>query len=220
MKKTIRNLEPEHISYRAFEENGERYLEGYASRFNQLSKPIFENNKLFKERIEPNAFDEVLLSPTLDVIYNVNHNNGSILGRTKSGTLELSTDEYGLKFRAKVPRTTTGNDVYELVTRGDLFENSFAFIVKKGDDEWIKDEEGNDVRVIKKISKLYDVSTVYSGAYANTDVFARDDEEVEENIDPSTGETDEDPEENACKKKRDEELERMRYHVQILKLKT
>lgn len=224
MKKIIRNYEPETGVLRSLEENGERFIEGYAAIFNRLSKPLFENNKLFKERIEPGAFDEVLLNPDLDVIYNVNHDNGSILGRTKSGTLELSTDEYGLKFRAKVPRTTTGNDVYELISRNDLYESSFAFALRKGDDEWTKDEQGNNIRTIKKVSKLYDVSTVYSGAYAGTDVFARDEdeeqedkEEVETIEEPASEETEEE-EQKALQATKDE-LQRMKIHIETLKLK-
>jgi hypothetical protein len=125
-----------------------------------------------------------------------------------------------LRFRAEVPNTTLGNDIYELVSRGDLAECSFGFITRKGDDTWTK-EDGDNVRTVNKVAKLYDVSVVIDGAYDDTLVNARDDEEIEEAaIDPSTGETDEEIEENACKKKRDEELERMRYHVQILKLKT
>ena len=130
MKKTLRNLSPEQVSFRAFEDNGERYLEGYASVFNQRSKIIFENNRLFYEVINRNAFDDVLQSSDLNVILTFNHDRGRVMARTKSGALELSTDDYGLKYKAKVPNTTLGNDVYELVSRGDLFENSFAFAVK------------------------------------------------------------------------------------------
>lgn len=187
MRKFTRNIETDEISFRAFEEEGKRYLSGYASVFNVRSKPIFENNKLFYEIVDPRAFDEVLSNPNLDVIYNVNHNNGSIMGRTKSGTLKLSTDKKGLRFICEVPNTTVGADVYELVSRGDLYECSFAFSVKNSDEVWTKDEDGNNVRTIKKIAKLYDVSTVYSGAYASTDVFARE-EDVEEHIEPTPGE--------------------------------
>ena len=188
MKKTLRNLSPEQVSFRAFEANGERYLEGYASVFNQRSKIIFENNRLFYEVINRNAFDDVLQSSDLNVILTFNHDRGRVMARTKSGTLELSTDDYGLKFKAKVPNTTLGNDVYELVSRGDLFENSFAFAVKNGDDEWTKDERGDNMRIVKKIARLYDVSVVVDGAYANTDIFARD-EKSEKRIEPAEGET-------------------------------
>lgn len=172
---------PDIINIRSIEEeNGERYLEGYASVFNKLSKPLMENNRLFREKINQNAFDEVLSNPELDVIYNVNHSNGSILGRTKSGTLELSVDDYGLKFRLKVPNTTLGNDIYELVSRGDLYENSFCFITRKDDIQWSKDENGEMIRTVNNIYRLLDVSTVTNGAYADTNVSAREEDKLED----------------------------------------
>jgi uncharacterized protein len=191
MKKIIRNLNPEETSFRAFEENGERYLEGYGSVFNKRSKQLFENNRLFYEVISPRSFDEILQSEDLNVILNFNHSRDRVLARTKSGTLELSVDEVGLRFKAKVPNTSLGNDIYELVSRGDLFECSFAFIVKKDDEQWAKDEEGNNIRTINRIAKLYDVSIVTDAAYSGTPVYARNDEELEEKIEPEPGDSEE-----------------------------
>lgn len=220
MKKILRNLESEQVSFRAFEENGERYLEGYASVFEQRSKPIFENNRLFYEVIGRSAFDEALQREDLNVVLTFNHQRDKVIARTKSGTLQLSTDEIGLRFRATVPNTTLGNDIYELVSRGDLFENSFAFIVRKGDDEWTTDEQGNNIRTINRITKLYDVSVVVDGAYANTSVFARDEDETEEQEENSEEQVVEETEELVVEENNfKEELERMRRHLQILKLK-
>lgn len=220
MKKILRNLESEQVSFRAFEENGERYLEGYASVFEQRSKPIFENNRLFYEVIGRSAFDEALQREDLNVVLTFNHQRDKVIARTKSGTLQLSTDEIGLRFRARVPNTTLGNDIYELVSRGDLFENSFAFIVRKGDDEWTTDEQGNNIRTINRITKLYDVSVVVDGAYANTSVFARDEDETEEQEENSEEQVVEETEELVVEENNfKEELERMRRHLQILKLK-
>lgn len=178
MKRQInyRQLSPEFVEFRAISEDGKRYLQGYASVFNQRSKPILENGKLFYEIIDPRAFDDVLKSENLDVKLNFNHERGRVMARTISGTLKLSTDEKGLLFRAEVPNVSYANDVYELVSRGDLFENSFAFIVRKGDDVWTKDNQGNDIRTINRVAKLIDVSVVVDGAYANTEVSARKDE--------------------------------------------
>jgi len=221
MKKILRNLESEQVSFRAFEENGERYLEGYASVFEQRSKPIFENNRLFYEVIGRSAFDEALQREDLNVVLTFNHQRDKVIARTKSGTLQLSTDEIGLRFRATVPNTTLGNDIYELVSRGDLFENSFAFIVRKGDDEWTTDEQGNNIRTINRITKLYDVSVVVDGAYTNTDVFARDEDETEEQQEEKSEEqvVEETEELVVEENSQKEELEMMRRHLQILKLK-
>jgi HK97 family phage prohead protease len=48
------------------------------------------------------------------------HNYTQLLGRTKSGTLVLSEDDTGLRFELTPPNTQLGNDVLELVERGDI----------------------------------------------------------------------------------------------------
>lgn len=267
LRKEYRSYNHEDVSYRAFEQDGKRYLEGYASVFNQKSKLIYENNRFFYEVIDPTAFRDVLADEKLDVILTFNHSREKVMARTTSNTLKLSTDERGLKFVAEIPNVSYANDTWELVNRQDLFENSFAFVVRKGDEQWTKDDQGNDVRLVKRIAKLLDVSVVVNGAYANTVVSARneielergkkiiitiedtedveDPEEVEIPIDSSVGPMDE-VEEAACgdKKKEDEnveekslnveeidnkineeerllkdELEKLRMHLQVLKLK-
>jgi hypothetical protein len=175
-----RSITPtEEIYFRAIEENGKKYLIGYASVFNVRSKLLFENNRSFYEVIDPKAFDEVLNDPKIDTLLTFNHSRDKVIARTLSGTLELSTDERGLLFRAELPDVSYANDVYELVLRGDLFENSFGFFVKNEDINWTKDEKGNNIRLIKKVSRLLDVSVVTEGAYATTDVFARNKNETE-----------------------------------------
>ena len=47
--------------------------------------------------------------------------------------------------------------------RGDITQSSFAFTV--ADDDWTTDEDGNNIRTIKKIERLYDVSPVTYPAY-------------------------------------------------------
>lgn len=241
-----RQLDIEDTQFRAITEGNKRYLEGYASVFNSRSKPIYENGRLFYEVIDPHAFDELLQDKKLDVYLTFNHERGRVMARTVSGTLALSVDGKGLKFRAEVPNVTYANDVYELVSRGDLYENSFAFIVNKGDDTWSTDREGNEVRYIRKVSKLIDVSIVTAGAYADTTVLARqaqltlkkgdkitiafesDEEEMpEEEIveTPENTEVEEPKPEDVTPIDEDEDdvelaKERMQMHVKILKLKS
>ena len=200
------------IECRILEEDNKRYLEGHASVFSQKSKLIFENDRIFNEIISPNAFDEVLKDERLDVPMTFNHTRGMLLGRTKSNTLQLSKDEKGLKFRVEVPNTTTGNDVYELVKRGDLFENSFGFISDRAKEVWTKDENGVSIRTVNNIKRLADVSIVRSGAYANTDVAARSFEETNVVLE-SEVKLEVETERNK------QEIEKMRMHVNILKLK-
>jgi hypothetical protein len=208
-----RYLESDVAECRILEEDNKRFLEGHPSVFNSRSKLLFENNRYFNEIIAPNAFDNVLQDEKLDVPMTYNHTRGQLLGRTKSGTLKLSKDEKGLKSRVEVPNTTTGNDVYTLVQRGDLFEMSFGFIVDS--DTWSKDENGDNVRTINSIKKLADVSIVTNGAYSNTDIAARS---LDESIKPDL--LDEEIESIRKENEKNEsEIERMRMHIRVLQLK-
>ncbi|SKC53549.1 HK97 family phage prohead protease [Ohtaekwangia koreensis] len=154
-------------------EDGKRYIEGYAATFNNESKLLYEyhNGRMieFTEIILPGAFDDVLASPNLNVIHTIDHDRSKMLARTTSGTLQLSVDDTGLKYRFEVPNTTLGNDLYEMVSRGDYYESSFVFTVDDEGEIWEK--KGDQIlRTISKVSGLYDTSTVVDGAYANTPV--------------------------------------------------
>jgi HK97 family phage prohead protease len=163
---------------------GEIVIEGYASVFGQKSRLITEDGKTFYEIINRNAFNEVLQDVELNVIANRDHDDTKILARTKSGTLSLSTDTYGLKYTFTVPNTTLGKDTAELLNRGDLSESSFKYYVRPSDIVWSRDVDGTLVREIMKVSKLRDVSIVIDGAFANTDVGVteRDLQECEDNF--------------------------------------
>ena len=83
--------------------NDNNIVEGYALKFNKPSKDLGG----FVETIDARALDGVNME---DVKLFLNHDSGNLLGRTKSGTLQLSVDEVGLKFRCELPNTTLGND--------------------------------------------------------------------------------------------------------------
>jgi len=210
--KEVRNYQPENeTQFRAFEEDNKKYIEGYASVFNQKSKLITERNQSFYEIIQPGAFTE-FLSSNKDVIANLNHDRGLIMARIKSGNLTLSEDTYGLKYRFEVPNVSYANDTYELIKRGDLFESSFAFSIDPKNQMFSKDEFGNNIRTIVKIDRVYDVAVVTDGAYANTDVAARSIEENEkkENEEKLKKETD-----NIYKNKQKRNMD----YITILRLK-
>lgn len=135
-------------------ENGLKVV-GHASVYNRLS----ENLGGFKEIIAPGAFDDVLND---DVRALINHDSNLILARTTSGTLELSTDETGLKYEFTIPETSYGKDLAVSMERGDISQSSFAFTVD--DDTW-ETVNGEDVRTITKVKRLYDVSPVTYPAY-------------------------------------------------------
>lgn len=162
------------------DDDKKRFIEGYAIIFNQRSKLIKEWGETFFEVIEPTAADEVLRNENLNVIATVDHDRQKMLGRTKSGTLELIKDERGIKYRIQVPNTTLGNDMSELIERGDYFESSFVFTMPE--DGYRTDRsEATPVRYISRFANMYDVAIVIDGAYANTAVALRSNEWDEEN---------------------------------------
>lgn len=146
-----------------------RTIVGYAAKFERWSEPIMG---WFREKIARDAFSECDVT---DVIMCFNHNVDSILARTTSGTLSLATDEEGLRFEFDAPDTSLGNDMLELVRRGDISKCSFKFTVEE--DEWRYADKQNkmdyDERTIRKIDKLYDVSLVVYPAYNDTEAGVR-----------------------------------------------
>lgn len=144
-------------------DNGKRTLTGYAAVFN--SDAVIHD--FFVERIAPGAFAGAVANA--DVRALVDHNMGRVIGRTKSGTLRLREDERGLLAEIDVPNTTDGNDLWELVERGDISGMSFGFRATK--QEW--DETGDmPVRTIQDL-ELFEVSAVAFPAYDDTTIGRR-----------------------------------------------
>lgn len=161
-----RRILSEDAEIRAGEEEGKKFIDGYAVVFNSLSRDLGG----FKERFTPTAFDAVLRTKP-DVVALFNHDYNFILGRTASGTLRLYADNKGLGYRITPPASR--GDVIEAIDRGDVRGSSFAFTVtKKGGDFW-SEENGVLVREVRNVAKLLDVSPVVNPAYPDTSVARR-----------------------------------------------
>ncbi|EKK6330557.1 HK97 family phage prohead protease [Salmonella enterica] len=101
----------------------EKKLVGYVVRWNNLSELIFDE---FREQFSPGAFSDWLAAGN-DVRALFEHDYCQLLGRTQSGTLQLTEDATGLRFELTPPDTQTGRDVLALVERGDISGMSFGF---------------------------------------------------------------------------------------------
>lgn len=138
-------------------------VEGYAAVFNQATSI----GSYFREVIAPGAFSEAIGRD--DVVFLINH-EGLPLARTRSGTLELSQDDHGLKIRTRLDAEDP--DVRSIIgkmKRGDLDKMSFAFMPEV--QEW--DETGDmPLRTIRKAA-LFDVSIVTTPAYDGTEIGLR-----------------------------------------------
>lgn len=162
MEKEIRNIG----EIRANAES--RNVDGYAMVFNTLS----ENLGGFREQILPEAVDGVI--ERSDVMAVLNHDaSRGILARSRygNGSLTLQADEKGLRYTFDAPHTALGDECLEYLRRGDINQSSFAFVV--AEDSWEKQSDGTYIRTIRKFDKLYDVSPVFTPAYAETSVSCR-----------------------------------------------
>ena len=165
-EKGVRNINNNNMEKRIFNvetrvdstDDGKDVVVGYASVYDSRSN----NLGGFYEFVERGVFNEDLINSS-DVRSLINHDPNLILARSTSGTLKLSADERGLKYEFEMPETSYGKDLAISMKRGDITQSSFAFTV--AEDDWSTDDEGNNIRTIKKIDRLYDVSPVTYPAY-------------------------------------------------------
>lgn len=147
-------------------------VDGYAAVFD--SRTLLYHSEWtdydYFEEIAPEAFNGADMS---DTILTYNHGDAAmVLARATNNTLQLSTDEKGLKVRAELADTTAGRDLYTLIKRGDISKMSFAFTIDKSTVE--EDRENKSyLRRITQIGKLYDVAAVDFPAYDDTSIEAR-----------------------------------------------
>lgn len=137
-----------------------RTLSGVAAVYGAQSREISENGRTFTERIAPGAFGESVRG---DIKLLYNHDPRMPLARSRSGTLTLEDRGDGLHYTATLPDTTLGNDVRELLQRGDLSgEMSFGFFVER--DQW---NGRRTERTVEK-ARLVEISVVVDAAYPQT----------------------------------------------------
>ncbi len=130
---------------------------GYASVFNSSSEDLGG----FREFVAPGAFKRSLQSRN-EIKLLWNHDTNEPLASVRGGSLELVEDRYGLKVKAKLPNTTRGRDVAELLRSKVIDSMSFGFNVIK--DAW---SENGSVRTLESV-RLHEVSIVTYPAYTAT----------------------------------------------------
>ena len=136
------------------------------------------------EVLEPGCITKELIERS-DVVLNWCHKNDVIFARSVNGkgTLQLDVDDKCVRSEAEMPNTTAGNDVLELIRRGDITGMSFAFEDNDDDPESVTyereakqsaDREDVWIRRVRKITGLFDVSIVTHPAYTQTSVAQRE----------------------------------------------
>ncbi len=201
-----RHVEFDNLEVReADDSEGPGAIEGHAAVFNEWTNIA----GLFEERIAPGAFEESIESDDIRALFN--HNPDNVLGRNKSGTLELSEDDTGLWMRVDLPDNSLGWDLRESVKRGDITGQSFTFWAEE--EQWERQDDGLDKRTLLKVS-TDDLGPVTYPAYEGTDVSAsraryqewRDTEGSEQ------GETDEGEQKGQSVARADQRLHRIRVN--------
>jgi HK97 family phage prohead protease len=166
--------------------------------------------------LEPGCITQDLLNRS-DVVYNLNHNSNvvNVLGRFRNSekdTLKLALRADGVYNECDLPNTNNANDALELIKRGDINGQSFAFEDDYEDTEnGVSYERTNEtidgkevwIRHVKRIIGLYDVSIVTHPAYEQTNVGTREqseaiDKAIEEQLNRECGD-------DEAKKKAEEE---------------
>lgn len=141
-------------------------LTGYASVFNQE----VEIYGLWVEKVAPGAFKKTIQENDIRALWN--HNTDLVLGRNKSGTLNLAEDGKGLHVDIYPPDTQAGRDAVTSIKRGDVSQMSIAFQIVKQEWYFPQDKRELPVRTIKEM-KLFEVSPVAFPAFEQTSISAR-----------------------------------------------
>lgn len=152
------------------EETEDMTVEGYATTFNEPYTLYEDNDIIYREQVDPNAFEETDMD---DVIMQYDH-EGRVFARTANETLSLNVDDKGLFIRANLGGTEIGRNLFEEIRGGYTDKMSFGFIVDKDEETRSEATDGRvDVlRTITGISKLYDVSAVSIPANNGTSIGA------------------------------------------------
>jgi len=162
---------------RSKDNNMEKRSINFELRAKPESRTIFGTATVFNSVYDMGWYEEEMDSEALsnadlnDVVALFNHDQNMVLARTSSGTLKLNVTGNAMEYEFEAPNTTLGNDLLEMVRRGDVYQSSFAFTVDK--ENWQENTGYKPKRIIRSIKKVYDVSPVTYPANPDTMVAKR-----------------------------------------------
>ena len=156
--------------FRAMDDADSYVVEGYATTFDQPYTLYSDGYYELREVVDSKAFEKTDMS---DVIMQYDH-EGRVFARNRNKTLDLTTDEHGLKITANLGGTDIGRQLYQEIKGGYTDRMSFAFTVS--DDKRERETIDGKIVVTRRIlgfRKLYDVSAVSTPANNSTSISAR-----------------------------------------------
>jgi len=145
--------------FRVETRGGKPVIEGHAAVFGQRAEIAG-----FTEEVAAGAFRDSIGADDIRALFN--HDSNFVLGRNRSGTLELREDGRGLFTRIHPPDAQWARDMLVSIERGDITQMSFGF--RTIEDAWSQ-PNGMPHRTLKRV-QLFDVSPVTFPAYPQTDV--------------------------------------------------
>jgi HK97 family phage prohead protease len=144
------------IEYRASQtEEGKRIIEAVIP-YNSYSVDLGG----YKEIITETAFNKTL-GDKRNVYALFNHDDGKVLGSTRSNTFQLKSENEGLFCRLELGNTTWANDCWEVINRKDCNTLSFGFIPRKV-------ENRGNTRYLKSVQLMEISFCVSQPAYEDT----------------------------------------------------
>jgi HK97 family phage prohead protease len=151
-------------------DDGSIKVAGYAATFNNEATGLN-----FREVIAPGAFTRTLQTDN-PIFLLINHDMEQLpLASTRSGTLQLSEDEIGLRMEATLdPLNPRAAELASALGRGDVDKMSFAFTVAPGGDT-----RAEGLRTLTDLD-LYEISVVNLPAYDDTSVGLRNEQATED----------------------------------------
>ena len=148
-------------------------VKGYATTFDDPYTLYEDNDLVLKEIIDRSALDEADMS---DIIMQYDH-EGRVFARTSNNTLTVTPDAHGLAMEADLGGTSLGRGLFEEIKGGYTTKMSWGFSVNRDKDEWTSEQlpDGRtlEVRRIKSVRKIYDLSAVSLPANDATTISAR-----------------------------------------------
>ena len=140
----------------------------------------------FKERVARGAFRKTL-QENADIRGMFNHDPNYLLGRTKSGTMDVFEDRVGLAYEIRAdPLDPQAQSVSRKIARGDVDGSSMAFFAAK--DEWKQDSEGRPThRTLLEIELIETGPVTMPASPSTTAKIARASQEAGIDIDALQG---------------------------------
>lgn len=162
----FRNIEQYEIR-QATDDNKNVVIEGYIAKFDSLTE-LWEG---YYEKIDRSAFDNTLKDGhNIFLLYH--HDWTKPLASTKTGTLELETDNIGLRFKATINSNLSyAKDTIELVKEGLIQGCSFGFNCVRENVEY-NSKDDSLIRTLLEVN-LYEGSVLCIPQYEDTTVFTR-----------------------------------------------